>query len=63
MLTLRRSAIEQICSCDEGVYLMYTTEEHKQRCQWMTEAMVTSLSGQMIDAESYPAVSPIGIPR
>ena len=46
MLTLRRSAIEQICSCDEGVYLMYTTEEHGQICQWMAEAMVTSTTLQ-----------------
>lgn len=40
MLTLRRSAVEQICLCDEGVYLMYTTEEDGQRCQHLTEAML-----------------------
>ena len=27
-------------SGDEGVYLMYTTEEHGQRCQWLAEATV-----------------------
>ncbi len=34
---LRRSAIEQSCSCDKGVYLTYTTEEYGRTCQWMTE--------------------------